>query len=124
MALGWLVREHHDDASDDFVTAFVAVVDVATGGCHWANAGHPPALVVADGTAVELSHSGPLIGSFDSAWSTETIVIPPNGVLLAYTDGLTEARGLDRSRLGEDRLQECVQSSVSEAGAPRRSSSR
>ena len=75
-ALGWLAREHHDDAVDDFVTAFVAVVDVATGECRWANAGHPPALVVADGAAVELPHSGPLIGPFDSSWSTETVSDP------------------------------------------------
>ena len=91
-ALAWLAHEHHDDDADDFVTAFVAVVDVASGECRWANAGHPPALVVAEGGAVELSHTGPLIGPFDSAWSTETIAIPPGGVLLVYTDGLTEAR--------------------------------
>ncbi len=117
-ALAWLAHEHHDDDADDFVTAFVAVVDVASGECRWANAGHPPALVVADGGAVELSHTGPLIGPFDSAWSTETIAIPPGGVLLVYTDGLTEARGEDRSRLGEVRLHEHVEASVAEGAGP------
>jgi serine phosphatase RsbU (regulator of sigma subunit)/CHASE3 domain sensor protein len=117
-ALAWLAREHHDDAADDFVTAFIAVVDVASGECRWANAGHPPALVVTDGSAIELSHSGPLIGPFDSAWSTETIAIPPGSTLLVYTDGLTEARGEDRSRLGEIRLRERLEASVGEGAGP------
>jgi sigma-B regulation protein RsbU (phosphoserine phosphatase) len=117
-ALAWLAREHHDDDDDDFVTAFVAVVDVASGECRWANAGHPPALVVAGGAVVELSHSGPLIGPFDSAWSTNTIAIPPGGVLLVYTDGLTEARGEDRSRLGEVRLHERVEASAGDGAGP------
>jgi serine phosphatase RsbU (regulator of sigma subunit)/CHASE3 domain sensor protein len=116
-ALGWLAREHHDDAVDDFVTAFVAVVDVANGECRWANAGHPPALVLADGVAVDLPHSGPLIGPFDSSWSTETVAIPPGGTLVVYTDGLTEARGEGRSRLGEKRLYEHIET-VGEGAGP------
>jgi CHASE3 domain sensor protein len=117
-ALGWLAREHHDDALDDFVTAFVAVVDVATGECRWANAGHPPGLVLADGVAVELPHSGPLIGPFDSSWSTEAVAIPHGGTLVVYTDGLTEARGEGRSRLGESRLRECIETSLGEGAGP------
>lgn len=117
-ALGRLAREHHDDAGDDNVTAFVAIVDVATGECRWANAGHPPGLVVHDRVAVELAHSGPLIGPFDSSWSTESVAIPPGGTLVVYTDGLTEARGDDRSRLGESRLHECIVTSLGEGAGP------
>jgi serine phosphatase RsbU (regulator of sigma subunit) len=117
-ALGWLAREHHDDVVDDFVTAFVAVVDVATGECRWANAGHPPGLVLHDGIAVELPHSGPLIGPFDSSWSTQAVAIPPGGTLVVYTDGLTEARGEGRSQLGEKRLHECIETSLGEGAGP------
>jgi serine phosphatase RsbU (regulator of sigma subunit)/CHASE3 domain sensor protein len=117
-AVGLLAREHHDDAVDDFVTAFVAVVDVANGECRWANAGHPPALVVADGTELELPYSGPLIGPFDSSWSTETVVIPPRGTLVVYTDGLTEVRGEQGSRLGEKRLYEHIETTVRAGTGP------
>jgi serine phosphatase RsbU (regulator of sigma subunit) len=117
-ALGWLAQEHHDDAVDDFVTAFVAVVDVASGDCRWANAGHPPALLATDGSALELPHTGPLIGPFDSAWSTETVAIPPGGVLVVYTDGLTEARGEGRALLGEVRLHELLESIVGVGAGP------
>jgi sigma-B regulation protein RsbU (phosphoserine phosphatase) len=117
-AVGWLAREHHDDAVDDFVTAFVAVVDVANGECHWANAGHPPAIVVADGAALELPFSGPLIGPFDSSWSTETVAIPAGGTLVVYTDGLTEVRGEGRSRLGEKRLYEHIETTMRDAIGP------
>ncbi len=117
-SLGWLAREHHDDAVDDYVTAFVAVVDVANGECRWANAGHPPAMVLADGGVVDLPHSGPLIGPFDSSWSTATVAIPLGGTLVVYTDGLTEAQGEGRSRLGEVRLYEHIETQLGEgAGA-------
>jgi CHASE3 domain sensor protein len=117
-ALGWLAQERHDDAVDDFVTAFIAVVDVASGECRWANAGHPPALLVTDGSAVELPHTGPLIGPFDSTWATETVAILPGDVLLVYTDGLTEARGEAGSRFGEVRLHELLESIVGEGVGP------
>ncbi|HWM20848.1 MAG TPA: SpoIIE family protein phosphatase [Ilumatobacteraceae bacterium] len=117
-ALGWLAQERHDDAVDDFVTAFIAVVDVASGECRWANAGHPPALLVTDGSAHELPHTGPLIGPFDAPWSTETVAIPHGGVVVVYTDGLTEARGEDGSRLGEVRLHERLETIVGEHIGP------
>jgi serine phosphatase RsbU (regulator of sigma subunit) len=100
------------------VTAFIAVVDVASGECRWANAGHPPALLVTDGSAVELPHTGPLIGPFDSTWATETVAILPGDVLLVYTDGLTEARGEAGSRFGEVRLHELLESIVGEGVGP------
>jgi sigma-B regulation protein RsbU (phosphoserine phosphatase) len=117
-ALGWLAQERHDDAVDDFVTAFIAVVDVASGECRWANAGHPPALLATGGSALELPHTGPLIGPFDSTWSTETVAIPPGGVVLVYTDGLTEARGEGGSRFGEDRLHELLETIAGEDVGP------
>ena len=83
-----------------FVTAFVAVLDPATGECRYAGAGHPPALLRdADGFRA-LASTGALIGMFDSTWKTESITLEPGATLLLYTDGLTEARDRDRKEFG------------------------
>jgi serine phosphatase RsbU (regulator of sigma subunit) len=86
---------------DSFVTAFVAVIDPATGECRFSGAGHPPALL-SNGTSRQLSSTGPLIGMFDGEWHTETVTIEPGGSLVIYTDGLTEARDRERREFGID----------------------
>ncbi|HVE93353.1 MAG TPA: SpoIIE family protein phosphatase [Acidimicrobiales bacterium] len=85
---------------DSFVTAFVAVLDPATGECRFAGAGHPPALLLdADGYRA-LPSTGPLIGMFDSTWETTSVTLDPGGTLVLYTDGLTEARDRARHEFG------------------------
>ena len=85
---------------DSFVTAFVAVLDSATGECRFAGAGHPPALLVGSGGSHSLTSTGPMIGMFDGEWRTEGVTIEPGGSLVVYTDGLTEARDHDRREFG------------------------
>ena len=85
---------------DSFVTAFVAVLDPATGECRFAGAGHPPAIVVGAAGAQQLTSTGPLIGMFDGEWATRNVTIEPGGSLVLYTDGLTEARDRERREFG------------------------
>ncbi|MFE1142918.1 SpoIIE family protein phosphatase [Streptomyces rochei] len=66
---------------------------------HWVNAGHPPPLVVGpDGATrfLEAGH-GPLIGMSATLrlgldWPDATEELPPESILLLYTDGLVESR--------------------------------
>ncbi|MEU5679027.1 SpoIIE family protein phosphatase [Streptomyces rochei] len=66
---------------------------------HWVNAGHPPPLVVRpDGATrfLEAGH-GPLIGMSATlrlglGWPDATEELPPESILLLYTDGLVESR--------------------------------
>ncbi len=103
-AMGWLAQQH-DDARGDLLTAFVATIDIETGACRYANAGHPPGLVVTDGSCLELERTGPLVGAFDDAtWGTATTTVPNGATLVLHTDGVTEACGAQRARFGEDRL--------------------
>ena len=69
------------------------------------SAGHPPALIVdADGEVTEAPGSGPLLGAFDDAsWHEERVVVDPRGLVLFYTDGVTETAGADE-RFGRERL--------------------
>lgn len=92
------------DLDESFLTTFVAVVDTLSGECHYANAGHPPALFHHNNVLEELMPTGPLVGPFPGVWKTEARTIDPGGQLAIYTDGLTEARNADRVFYGMERL--------------------
>ncbi|MGB0100831.1 MAG: SpoIIE family protein phosphatase [Nocardioides sp.] len=77
-------------------TAAAAVLDPATGRCTIASAGHPPLLLVRDGSAVEVGVAArPLLGVGWGAAETTELTLEPGSTLLVYTDGLVEERGAD-----------------------------
>jgi len=107
-ALGWLAQERATDPEADLMTAVVARIDVETGRCEYANAGHPPLMIV-DGVNVQtLERTGPLIGAFEATWATRTATIAPGSALVAHTDGVTETLGADRERFGDARMLESL----------------
>jgi PAS domain S-box-containing protein len=67
--------------------------------------GHPlPLHMTADGVE-EVGEHGPLLGAFPGArWGDSTLRITPGSTLLAYTDGITDARGGREGRFGLGRL--------------------
>ena len=97
-------RTLQSDDSERFVTAFVGVLDPVTWNLSYASAGHPRPLVRdAAGRLSELRASGLPLGALGRALrSTENATLPPDALLVLYTDGLTEAtRDVDA---GEARL--------------------
>ncbi len=93
-----------DMGAEVFLTAFVAVIETATGRVRYANAGHPPAFVVRDGGADELAPTGPLVGLLVPGWSTAEATIGLTDNLCVYTDGLIETRNADNEFFGPERL--------------------
>ncbi|MDB5040456.1 MAG: magnesium or manganese-dependent protein phosphatase, partial [Candidatus Eremiobacteraeota bacterium] len=81
------------DPSDPIVTAFVGVFDPVTSQLTYASAGHPrPLLRDECGTVRELRGDGlPLGVAGRLPRSAEVVEMPPRGLLVLYTDGLTEA---------------------------------
>lgn len=82
-----------------FATAVVVVLDLVHGELHWANAGHlPPLLVPTRGVTVSprelvaLEPTGPLLSSLTSGWTTRQGRLDVGHMVLAFSDGLTEAR--------------------------------
>jgi anti-sigma regulatory factor (Ser/Thr protein kinase) len=68
------------------------------------SAGHPLPVLVQDGGVRPLGRSGPLLGALEGAdWPCEEVVLGPGDRLVLYTDGVTDARGVD-DRFGDDRL--------------------
>ena len=105
--LSWMSRAL-GDTGDNFLTGFIARIDPETGECSWASAGHLPTLLTRDGTITELGPTGPLLGPLPGEWATETVHLAEGSVLVAYTDGVTEARGPSNEEFGDERLRAVV----------------
>jgi sigma-B regulation protein RsbU (phosphoserine phosphatase) len=96
MSVEWVVAQL-GDTGEMFATAIVLVVDPATGRIDYTNAGHPEPIVLrADGSApVTLDPTGPMLTRMltsPGAWASRQLFLEPNDLLLAYTDGVVEAR--------------------------------
>lgn len=103
-ALHWAVGQL-GDTEEWFATCLVVDINSASGECLYANAGHPPALVVGRGGVRELEPTGPLLSDLPGArWVTERLQLTDDEVLVVYTDGLTEARAESGEEFGHDRL--------------------
>ena len=110
--LAWAAR-HLGDTGELFATAFVAVVDPAAGALTYASAGHPEALLLSPATSaapVLLAPTGPLLSGLVAGWGWGDTdhALRPADVLLAYTDGLLEARDEAGRQFGPDRVGEAV----------------
>jgi sigma-B regulation protein RsbU (phosphoserine phosphatase) len=91
------------------VTAFLGVLDADAGQVRYAIAGHEPPLLVRGGNVLELPAGGTILGLVDGAPEPDrSIELAPGDVLLAYTDGTTDAAAPDGRRFGAARLQAVV----------------
>jgi serine phosphatase RsbU (regulator of sigma subunit) len=104
-ALAWAVR-HVEDNEDRFATAVVVVGSLGDSAISYANAGHPPPFLGRPGRLRRLEPTGPLLSPVlaDPRWRTRTDRLEVGERLIAYTDGVTEARAADGSEFGEERL--------------------
>jgi serine phosphatase RsbU (regulator of sigma subunit) len=105
-----------DTSNESFVTAFYAVLDPSSGRLKYCNAGHnPPFLFRASdgGKVVELSGTGIPLGMLEEAdWESTEVTLGPGDRLLAYTDGVTDARNEEEESFGERRLLEVAKANV------------
>ena len=89
------------------VTLFVARLDSTTGELDYASAGHPSGMLLrSDGKLESLSEGGPILGFLPAAdFSTGHVKTKPGDLLLAYSDGIIEARDIADQEFGEARLE-------------------
>ena len=90
-----------------YITATVVRFGPASLVLEYANAGHPPGLLLGHlGSVVALDPSAPIIHPALPEWHCEQRVVrmEPGDQLLLYTDGLTEAQNGDGDEFGFDRL--------------------
>ncbi len=76
------------------------------------NAGHAPPLLYRDGTFVELGPPGVLLGRFaDARYVAAGTCLASGDRIVAFTDGVVEARNRRDEQFGELRLQDVVRAS-------------
>jgi len=89
-----------------FVTLFVGLLDLDTGELVYANGGHNPPLIQRQGRSFEPIDVPPgmLLGVVsETDYTTASITLQPGDRLVAYTDGVTEARNHSAEFFGEAR---------------------
>jgi len=90
-----------------FVTVFCAVMDTQSGMVVFSNAGHNRPVVVRQGKEPEflLLPEGTILGVVENAeYRLEQIQLNPGDLIVAYTDGVTEATTAEQELYENDRL--------------------
>jgi sigma-B regulation protein RsbU (phosphoserine phosphatase) len=95
-----------------FCSLFIGILDIKSGLLVYTNAGHNPPLFMKKGRSFEFikDKHGPALGVFDEIIYDEgTIQMEPGDVILAYTDGVTEAIGQRDDWYTVERLQNVLE---------------
>jgi phosphoserine phosphatase RsbU/P len=111
----YIARTH--GRANMFATAFVAVLDPATGALDYVNAGHePPAIIGSGGVRARLQPSGPALGLMPGLpFGVHSERLATGETLFAYTDGVVDARDPADGPFGEERLMELLHQDATSA---------
>jgi sigma-B regulation protein RsbU (phosphoserine phosphatase) len=98
-----------DTLQSEFVSLWYGVIDPAGRRLTYCSAGHEPTMLLRrrDGawSATELAVGGMVIGVDEGQrYERGAVDLSPGDVLLAYTDGLTDARNFQKEKFGRERL--------------------
>jgi serine phosphatase RsbU (regulator of sigma subunit) len=94
--VGWLNALVHHVAPEHTASVVAGYFDPASRVLTWAQAGHPPPVLVRGSWARPVDPpSGILLGAGNAPYQAATLALDPGDVLLLYSDGLIERR--DRS---------------------------
>jgi phosphoserine phosphatase RsbU/P len=99
------IYHNHGEAAI-FATLFFGILDPASGVVTYVNAGHSPPLIAGQsGVKANLVPTGPALGLYpDTAYAAARVTLQQGDVLLAYTDGITEARNGEGNLFSRRRL--------------------
>ena len=113
---GEILRDVNDrlcegNGSGMFVTVYLAILDLKTGECHSANAGHEHPAFRRNGGRFELvkyAHD-PMLGLVPSlSYSDRIFSLSPGDTLFVYTDGVPEAKDMDGRVYGMDGMTDAL----------------
>jgi len=99
------------NAQELFVTIIYGILNIESGEFRFTRAGHElPMILDADGevTFPEIGTGG-VLGVWGNIWLKEqTLIIPKSGLMVLYSDGVTDGRTIEGLRFGEERFIEYV----------------
>jgi len=103
-----------DTISSDFATMFYCVLNHSTKRLTYCCAGHMPPILVRDGKIVELEARGGMLGIVpDMKYPKGVVDLLPGDVILAYTDGLSEAVNFEHEEYGRPRIEHALTVAIS-----------
>ena len=104
----YLVETHGD--ANMFATVFIGIFHLQQGALTFINCGNePPLLLKTGGVVSALQPTGPVVGMLPYAnFSTREIALEKNDLLLAFTDGIPDARNVENDFFGGERLLELL----------------
>jgi sigma-B regulation protein RsbU (phosphoserine phosphatase) len=98
-------------SSSRYATFFFAILDPQTRAFRYVNAGHNPPVLVkqVSGELQRLEACGPVVGLLPFAvYETVSLILKPGDLLIAYTDGISEAMTVEDEEWGEARMLQAV----------------
>jgi sigma-B regulation protein RsbU (phosphoserine phosphatase) len=109
-------RVYEASASNRYATFFYAQYDPSSCVLTYVNAGHNPPVIFkpgADGPVVRLEPGGTVIGLLEHAcYAQDEVRLDAGDVLVAYTDGITEAMNREDEEWGEERFMAALKAAV------------
>lgn len=89
----------------EFITLFLAHIDVEAMTVRYCNCGHEPGLLIRGEKIIELNKGGLVLGVLDDAeYEIEEVSLEDGDRLLFYTDGLIDAMDFDDELWGKERM--------------------
>jgi sigma-B regulation protein RsbU (phosphoserine phosphatase) len=96
-----------ESASDYFVTMFVGILDLQTGHLDYCNAGHEAPIMA--GQPLPIKHNLPVGALSDWVFEGQEVQMKEGDMLFLYTDGLTEAKNIEKQSMGRHHVVELAQ---------------
>ncbi len=100
----------------DFITIFVADIDVHKKRIEYINAGHCPAFFIDDRGFIEVEATGLLAGIFETRFESRFMDIQGKWKLLIYTDGIYECTVNDEQIFGYENFRDLCSELLSDDG--------
>lgn len=108
-----------DNDTNMFMTFFVGCLDLYTGRFRFSNAGHDKPFLLTDSVSVLPAKPNLPLGVFpDTAFEEEVLQLEPGTSIFLYTDGLSEAKNLQKEAFGVSRVKEALSKSIEECLSP------
>ncbi len=97
---------YEGSTSTRYATFFFGILTPLSREFRYVNAGHnPPVVLRADGSEVRLEAGGPVVGLLQRlTYQTGTVELFPGDLVVAYTDGFSEAMTARQEEWGEARM--------------------
>ncbi len=110
---------YESSTANRYATFFYAEFDPATRRLTYVNAGHNPPYVLRGAQAIPLEATGTVVGLLpDAIYAQASIQLERSDVLLAFTDGISEAMNHEHEEWGEDRMIASVDQRLTQPNCP------